>query len=418
MGRSWVPYLLFLVWPVALCPKEVQLVIYLLILACLAARAGSAGLQRITVGPVEGFLVCFCAVYLLAILVHAPQSSTSRILAAINTLACWGISICLFTTIRYSDVSSNVISKIAFANVAVLIGLALAYYAGLNITMPVDARTLSGADWINGERSTRLHAFLEYSTLVAAMYFLFFPLSLEFAKGWRHRLFSYAYCVVAAIPVLACGSRTGILLAIIAVMGGIFYVNASSGERVFSKGTKILLVGIVMVLLCVLFHEEIISSITSLLDSRQGSTDTRRSLYEYTFHEVMTTSPIIGCGIKDTIAQFGEAVPVGSHSTYLGVLYRTGIIGALFFLAALVYLIKAMATSTAMPAQRSYCVLYILLFLAFFVMEDIDGADWLVMSTFAIAGLLCRSSDIHPARTQKTRIVGRQGRRQNYMEGR
>lgn len=398
---GWVPYLLFFVWPAALCPKAVQLVLYVLVLVGLIVELGASRISKLHIGRVECFLLCFCAVYMIAILVHVPQSESSRIIAAGNTLACWVISILTYTMMRQSELDRSRISKIALANVVILVALSLIYFAGIKMSLSFGARQLAGVDWINGKRTLRLHAFLEYSTLVAAMYFLFFPLSLCCVCRWKHRLLSYFYCVLAIVPVIACSSRTGILLGVLATIAGIFYINEKTRVKAFSRGAKVVIVAVIAIVLIVIFHSELLSAIQELLDSRQGSTDTRRSLYQYTFNEVVTQSPIIGCGIKDTVAQFGEAVPVGSHSTYLGVFYRTGIVGSFLFIAGLICLVQAVIRGGSSSVECEYRFFYTLLFLAFFVTEDIDGADWLLVSSFSVAGFLAALRSICEERAEK-----------------
>ena len=392
---SWLIYVPFVAFPIALLPKAAQLLLFALLLMLLIVRLKNRLFQEVRLDSVAGLLFGFISIYLLSILIDSQGAETDRIFAAFNTWATWMLAVSFYVIFRHCSINRDRISTIAFANIATIIFLALLHYSGIQIALPWDNRTLSGIDWINGMRSTRLHAFLEYSTLVAAMYFIFFPLSLRSVARWRCTWLAYGYCIVAILPVVACSSRMGILLAIAVTIAGVFYIDDACGNGRLTRNAKLFLSLLVAVCFIGLFHNEITMAVESLLDSRQGSTDTRSALYEYSLHRVLGESPLFGCGIKEIVPQFGDAVPVGSHSTYIGILYRTGIVGFVLFFSALLMLIRRIALADSSNRVNGYRLLFVLVCCAFFITEDIDGADWLVVCTFAVAGLLsnrCRDS--------------------------
>jgi O-antigen ligase len=69
---------------------------------------------------------------------------------------------------------------------------------------------------------------------------------------------------------------------------------------------------------------------------RKGSTISRGVLYRITLAEAVK-KPVLGHGFKPRVED--SPLPVGSHSTYIGVLYKTGFLGLLilgaFWLAVL-----------------------------------------------------------------------------------
>ncbi len=404
---TWLAYMPFAVFPVALCPKAIQLALFAFLVIVLAVKFGRHGMMSLTFGLVEGLLFCFLFVYLLSILLNSSQAEQSRVFAAFNKWAIWMIAVLLYSFFRQAQIDCSIVSKIAFLNIVLLVVLSLTYYSGIVLSLPWDARTLSGVDWINGERSTRFHCFLEYSTLVAAAYFILFPVSLRTVVNCRFSGLAYGYCILALIPVVACSSRTGILFGVASTFAAILYINELRGDGKLSRNTKLFFAFIVAVTFVVLYHSEIVATVEELLGSRQGSTDTRRSLYEYTFAHVMDSSPVFGCGIKDTVAQFGSAVPVGSHSTYLGILYRTGVVGLALFLSALFVLAKKIVTTGAKDRTRPYRAFFMLLCCIFFLTEDIDGADWLLVCSLSVAGLLSNFVFGAASRDNSAQIAGR-----------
>lgn len=71
-----------------------------------------------------------------------------------------------------------------------------------------------------------------------------------------------------------------------------------------------------------------VGSIASLWEAvnaaREGSSALRFLVYQHSITEMLNSHPLIGFGIK---ARDEYAIPIGSHSTFVGVLYKTGVIG-------------------------------------------------------------------------------------------
>ena len=401
----WFIYATFFVFPIALLPKVAQLSFFCALLMAIVVVFRRRLIGDISFESTEGLLFCFISIYLLSILSNSAGAAVDRILAAFNTWLTWVVAALIYSVCRFCSLDRRRVAKIALVNIVILIALSMLHFIGAQIHLPLVGRVLSDADWINGTVSKRLCAFLEYPTLVAAMYFMLFPISLEAVINSRRRILPYAYCLAAAVPVIACGSRTGILLCVVSTLVSLFYVDAASGNSRISGSVKLLLVLLAIGCVFILFHNEIVSGAKGLIDSRQGSTDTRQSLYEYSLRRVMDESPVFGCGIKDVVVQFGPAVPVGSHSTYIGILYRTGIVGFLIFMSALLLLIKRIVLSEPKGEMRVYRLIFVLLFCSFFVTEDIDGADWLLVSALAVAGFLtnCTNVSLSPIKSATNR---------------
>jgi len=86
--------------------------------------------------------------------------------------------------------------------------------------------------------------------------------------------------------------------------------------------------GLAAVLLIVLVFVSPQKMIRTASEFRKDSTASRGELYRITLSEALK-KPVLGHGFKPLLEDF--PMPIGSHSTYIGVLYRTGFLGFLIF---------------------------------------------------------------------------------------
>ena len=70
--------------------------------------------------------------------------------------------------------------------------------------------------------------------------------------------------------------------------------------------------------------------------AREGSNATRGNIYSASIEKAFAESPLIGMGIKDLSPY--DLIPYGSHSTYVGFFYKTGIIGLIIGTVLVLYL--------------------------------------------------------------------------------
>ncbi len=101
--------------------------------------------------------------------------------------------------------------------------------------------------------------------------------------------------------------------------------------------------------------------------SREGSTDARRMVYEETWAAIHK-SPVIGYGFREILISEEIPMPLGSHSTILGVLYNGGAVTfAAFCLAVIVTLfslLRSLATSSNRKHLSAFCIFLVLLMFA------------------------------------------------------
>lgn len=118
---------------------------------------------------------------------------------------------------------------------------------------------------------------------------------------------------------------------------------------------------------------------------RVGSNSTRQIIYVETIH-AWKQHKFIGSGIK-AIGSLGY--PLGSHSSYLGFLYKTGIVG--FICVIIGFGVKCRKLVIHLKGLDTFCatcIMAVLSLLIFFIFEDIDGSNWLVCVWMAMLGII------------------------------
>lgn len=375
------------VWIIAIFPKTIQLFIYVIFALAVCLRYGKLVFVNQELTSVEYAFAAFLAIYILSIGANAQNSVQDRVLAAANTAMCWFLSLIFYFVYRWIGKHHQTVNLgiVSFINVSILVFLALLYYANLKLPFNLGDRVLYGTDWTNGQESKRFFAYLEYANLSIALLLMFFPVSVYFVVRRFPRYVGYLYCASTLLPAFASGSRSGIILVSILALAGYIYIKNHSSRPIFSSKLRFLIAALITVIFVLLFSRRIANLLVEIFESRQGSNNLRFALYKYSVGQVLSRSPIFGLGIKEIAQQFGPAVPVGSHSTYIGVLFRVGLLGFTVFMYGLLALFNKILSSV----KENWLILIALIAFALFLLtEDIDGADWLLISTSVLLGLL------------------------------
>lgn len=378
---------LYGLWLIAILPKSLQLVFFLfwLTVVAIADIRDASKTQRIDFGL--AMLMSMIAVHILSIALNSYGADQDRVMAACNTVSIWFISVAIFFFYSRGATSLRIAAHAALFNVLVAVGLAIAAsFADLSFTFLSDERRLNVDNWINGDRGERFVGFLEYSNLVSLMYFVMFPLSLYCVRLWKNPILKYGYCILAMYPVFEASSRSGMLLATVELLIAFAYLaHTRAGSRVQLK--SMLLLGILLVLLVVVNWGMIVEAVSSLLASRQGSNVTRSLLYSRSIQDVFDSSPLIGRGIKFVEFPFGDSIPLGSHSTYIGILYKTGILGFTMWFLALMYELAILLRCSVDRNTKVFILAFLSVFIIFLAIEDVDGSNWSLATTFIVAGV-------------------------------
>lgn len=147
----------------------------------------------------------------------------------------------------------------------------------------------------------------------------------------------------------------------------LFYVGARLVWQRWRLGPALISVATgAVVVLVVLNFSELLGQLVEVNDAREGSADARGDIYAATLSLISDLQlPVVGYGLKP--AEEGLVASVATHSTYLGLLFRGGIIGALAFLVLLgLCAQRCLRADSGIPAAS---VLFIAIWCIF---EDFD----------------------------------------------
>lgn len=377
LGKFLIKY----IWVIILLPKYLQLV-FLIALFLFAAKKNLHVARRYP--AFVFFFFGFCLLHSLSIFVNFCSGNypTERILAAINTNLIWYVALAAFILIYSAQKTDRrILGKYALINLLILFGVYLfARITGiLKINYLLDSRSLWDTDFINEEFTLRFCGLFEYSTLVSYFTVLMLPIAYCYLHEKRHGIFLILLlCALCYVPVISSNSRMGMMmLAVESVAIVLFAIHSRYKNRAVLFELFLALSATVLLLV---FAPKIFAMIDSMIWMRAESTNTRLALYMESISIAWKNSPFIGMGIKDW---FG-VIPLGSHSTYVGVFYKTGLFGCAFFLLALFGMVaeqlRAVKRKNSPFAKLNF--ICTLIFLVMLLTEDLDGVNWLIVLFF------------------------------------
>lgn len=381
---SYFPLMFF--WIIALLPKAAQLIL----LGSVSVLEGLK-LKKKKIDQYTIFQMLYLFIYLLSIIVNAILGihERSRIQAAINTFLINCISLYVYIYLKNNDLNINKVCKLCTVNLFVLNILAIiskTSSSSLN-HIKIFGHTLTGADWLNGIQTVRFYGFLDYSNLVIFAVFFFIPYAIEYLE--KRRFWLTLTIISTFFTVYVTNSRSGLVLYLLLLF---IYIFAGQSEKLWlyvkkHRSSLFVITFLAFLILLFFFRTKLIGFYYSLLNSRVGSNNMRLNLYKTSMRRMMQESPLIGLGIKDLNP---NGYPFGSHSTYIGVFYKTGIIGGIIYILSVICLLielvrRKVYSNTDLIKKTSIIFILILMFV-----EDIDGADWAIYLMAFFAGTLLR----------------------------
>lgn len=143
--------------------------------------------------------------------------------------------------------------------------------------------------------------------------------------------------LAAALPVAYYSlSRTTYALIPVAILAGACVIIAKRNQiAAFGLITVASLLGLAMV---ILFREDIGDTLNEVDNLRGGSSASRGEVYGTTISYVLNHPfPLLGYGVKPR--EEGLVASVGTHSTFLGLAFRAGILAALLYVVLIVSLV-------------------------------------------------------------------------------
>ncbi|MGY1635474.1 O-antigen ligase family protein [Geodermatophilus sp. SYSU D00742] len=365
-------------------------------------------------------LVSGIAVLLLLSLVLALPSgpSAGRVLGALLNLAVW-VTVALFVAARPGTAELAGIGRglvdLALVQAVLTLLAWLAHPRFQDLRLPLDHVLPAGLTEdpsISAFTTTHL-AFLDYfgqpvvrsagilgnptwSGALAALGILLLLVGVRYVpRGGAAGVALTLGCVAVLVPslVLAYSRNTVLALLVALAAAAVVALRRRTGPAVF--GALVCLA--VAVLVAVLALVPVASLVSDLNATRAGSAETRGDIYATTWERITAApTPFLGSGVKERVP--GLVASLGSHSTYLGLVYRGGFLAAALLLAAL--------TAAGLRAwrDRDGTALALVVFTAVWsIAEDLDVGHFVPLAlALALAGLRAgRPADapLLPART-------------------
>lgn len=382
--KDWPYYALFqFFWILVILPKAVQLLALGALMLLCAFRSGKEK-------PVDGFTILqlvFLLIYGVSIVINAVvgDHQLSRIFAAINTWAITAVAVFLYHLYRHARIDLHRLGKLALYDLLILILLWVVYVLTKgNRDFAIFGHTLYGPDWVNGLYAPRFLGYMDYANLVVFAVLFFYPLALISLRG--KLLITLPLTAVLFLVVASTNSRSGLVLYLILFMGYFLFEMQKRFFQFYRQNKHVLfaLAITAALVVCVAGFSYILKILNSILSMREGSNGMRSMIYITSLQTMWKQSPIWGVGIKDMLGDY----PLGSHSTYIGVFYKTGILGGLIYMISMIcaggrLLFGKDLNRRTMPLK--ICILTAMLLMIF---EDVDGANWCVCLFYALLGML------------------------------
>lgn len=361
-------------WVIVLLPKTMQLGWFGIIALVLMCKNNSKCIVKRDSVNFSFLLPNIILLFSIIISLLVRTHDVKRILAAVNTCLITFIAVEFYNWYLKADMDYAKISRYMFINFMIL-GMLCLLYRVLGVQTPsILGRTLGSMDYIYGIQTTRFSAYLEYVNLV--VYFCIYTFSMSIYYAYKH-LNNILYLIYSLLPmwiVIATNSRTGfpiaVMLSFVAI--GVRFCNVLYSYFTKNRYMFIAVMILLLFMVIVLFHSSISNVLLDAIVKREGSTNTRKALYIASIQKMLEESPIIGCGIKD----IWNNLPYGSHSTFLGMFYKTGILGGTVFLCGMVvttfkiFKMKIYTKNVISLKIAYYCLI------AISMLEDLDGSDW------------------------------------------
>lgn len=387
-------YIIKYIWLLVIFPKQLQLPLMLLNVLLIIGTS-----RRLITKPSPYYLLIVVQLLAVIVQIFTGAANAERLMAAFNTMMIWIISIYTYFCITKSKYTRNDINKICnyvIFDYAVLFALFCIYSVSNITSISVLGRQLSlrRIDYMSGSNNFRFCALMETPLAPSHMYLCLIAISLilsSYNKKYRNRLFIFS--LLGLISIFATHSRSGMLFCSIAF---IIYVYAILKQYVGITNKSKTVIAILLVSIVIIFilknHAEIIEKGISLFNARAGSDEARFTIYRESIRKALEESPIIGIGIK---YMYNNFIPLGSHSTYIGIFYKTGFGGLILYILGTSDLWKNIINGSTQYSLKRYLCLILLCYFLFLVFADLDAMNWSILLAFTIWGLISNKSFIN-----------------------
>lgn len=309
------------------------------------------GLSRIQL-----ILIIYCLIYGISIAVAAlGGAEIVRVVAATYNLSIWVLGAVVFSTTGNEDpegvrkasrlllvilAAISVIAYVLFSGAgSVRFNSFLGYFiSSEKLPENLAANTnlyITSADWSTLGLGSRLSIMAPYPTALGMLALVLIGLASPARWDRRNLVRFLPYIAIGLLLSYLCASRAamGSMLLYICAFSG-FYAARSSRSSEF----KVFLVTaflFIALLSALAFGDQVASAWNTVNATRADSSSLRFELYSLSIKSALESHPILGFGVKERISTY--AIPLGSHSTLFGAMYKTGIIGFLTVAALFLY---------------------------------------------------------------------------------
>lgn len=361
--------------------------------------------------PAFRFLLLYAVIYLFSVAVNFSEYPFSRVLASLYNLSFWLMGACLVLVLSNTFSAQpdpirrflNLFPRFGW-EIAAALPIFLAY--GLAGVRRLEFPSLLGGlgswfgeapllqysvnvillseDWFASTSLPRLNLYSPYATATGAMAALALVLLWTWAwvfKKWR-RLRLWWLLALLAAAILMTLSRTTVAALVVSFFAALFL-----GRRF----------AVFWILPCAVVvagaYQWLDGLLSWFMELRLGSVLSRFDLYEATVSQLSGIHWLFGHGIKSRTLEF--ALAIGSHSTYLSLLYKTGLIGLAVFILFQAYLLWEWRTLVLRPRVGRDALIFLkgigwaLIFMVLWMAtEDIDAPQLLAFLYFSLVGIL------------------------------
>lgn len=387
-GAASCSYLPFsFLWLIIVLPKTIAAGFYVVLLIWLFANRKTAKQLSGAHRDVLLLMILATGIYIISIFrAMFIAFDWERLIAAFGTLLSWFLAFgYMYYYMTCKRISWTAISKRLTFNFGVLLLLLIIYYALGSAAPGIAGRRISSIDYLSTGSSTRFNAFMEYPTLIS----MFVLISYAASVYWVNLKYKLAgvllLSAVCILSISAAASRAGLFAVLAIAAMGVVYAAYSQSARIrhyFIPLGILLVIGVCECL--VLFGPAIVDGISEIINSRSGSTGGRLYIYEESISMTLSESPIIGMGVKYASSLSNDA-PFGSHSTWIGLFYKTGFIGlvvyGMMFYKILRMQLNRVSRNNSYEVFLTACMAIVYCYLCF---EDVDGTAWVCVLFFSL----------------------------------
>ena len=291
-----------------------------------------------------------------------------------NLIVYWLFVIGVSVGVSYNSVATiaRLLSQALIGMFILSLGILYSYFFGGGAAEGVILKGLFGpvtyyrAGYFFSGSFPRITLLGSYPNSVAILVYLMFSICVVgyFSRAYvcSRRYFACLYLISFFLVVMA-GSR--VVGACVAIMPVLFFINKPILRLCF--------VFLAPIFFLMLLYYDVFSLIGSM---REGSTQTRFVIYQESLRIWYEKSIILGLGIKPKLPDV-IYYPIGSHSSFIGYLVKNGVIGFLFCVVFIVYVVCRIARAFISPKNNFVCGFWGVIFLSLILwsVEDLDSFE-------------------------------------------